>query len=58
MLKLFSGWDDIESELRGDEINRIDNILTLSPEVHRFFGRMKGWLEAKEVSRLLISLKL
>ena len=46
---MFSGWDDIVSELCGDEINRIDNILTLDHNVHVAFGSMKGWLEPTAV---------
>ena len=49
---MFSWLDDIISELCGEEINRIDNILTLSPDVHVAFGSMKGWLEATEVISL------
>jgi hypothetical protein len=31
------------------KINNINNILTLDASVHRVFGKMNGWLEAKDV---------
>ena len=52
---MFSGWDDIFSELHGEEINRIDNLMTLTLEVHRDFGKMRGWLEATAVIFILAS---
>jgi hypothetical protein len=45
--------DDIISELSREEINRIDNILIFSPDVHVAFGSMKGWLEVTWVIFIL-----
>jgi hypothetical protein len=40
-------------ELNGDLINRLENILTLGPTLHKSFGRLDIWLEPIEVYFLL-----
>lgn len=47
-LTLFSGWGDLLDDLVGENINRIENIMTLSLDAHDVFGKMQGWLEARE----------
>jgi hypothetical protein len=34
-------------ELNGDNIHRLENILTLDPGVHDWFDQLKVWLERK-----------
>ena len=37
-------------ELNGQQINRVENILTFTPNLLALFGRLYVWLEAVEVS--------
>ena len=41
-------------ELNGQQINRVENILTLTPNLHALFGPLDVWLEAVEVSSLVM----
>ena len=41
-------------ELSGQQINRVENILTLTPNLHALFGSLYVWLEAVEVSSLVM----
>ncbi|KEP50980.1 hypothetical protein V565_069650 [Rhizoctonia solani 123E] len=44
VLESFSGWE-VASLLSGHQINRLENILTLTMLEHWAFGRLTGWLE-------------
>ena len=41
-------------ELNGQQINRVENILTLTFGLHGLFGPLEVWLEAVEVSSLVM----
>jgi hypothetical protein len=36
-------------ELKGKDINRLENVVTLAPNVHTAFGKFDLWLEPLEV---------
>lgn len=40
----FSG-EDLLHELTGNEINRLENVLTLNTDEHTYFGKLKCWFE-------------
>jgi hypothetical protein len=42
------------SELNGEKINRMENVLTLSILMHYYFGRLDMWLEALEVCEITV----
>ena len=39
------GYGQIRDELKGANIHRLENILTLTPDVCAYFRRMDLWLE-------------
>ncbi|KAG9080076.1 hypothetical protein FRC06_007102 [Ceratobasidium sp. 370] len=47
-LRSFSGYNLLD-ELNGVAINRLANVITLSPDEHQAFGSLVCWLEAIEV---------
>jgi hypothetical protein len=56
-------WEVIErfggiapAELDGDNINRLENVMTLTGDPHRAFKDLKSWLTPVEVSLLKLSL--
>ena len=48
ILERFSGWKLLD-QLNGEDINRIENVITLSIVAHHYFGKLEVWLEAVEV---------
>ena len=43
------------SELNGDNINSLTNVITLDSNIQAFFGSLKLWFEAVPVCRVLLS---
>jgi hypothetical protein len=52
ILERFSGWKLLD-QLNGDNINRIENVITLSIVAHHYFGKLDVWLDAVEVRTIL-----
>ena len=51
ILEEFSGYNIIEM-LNGDRINRLGNVITLTPTMHALFGALEIWFEEVPVSRV------
>jgi HNH endonuclease len=55
ILDYFAGGSKVVDFLQGQNINNLDNILTLHHEIHAEFDELRCWLEPKEVNSKLIS---